>query len=101
MLVEVQALQGVSLASRCILPGEVEPWERTVLSAETSGRVEELTVEENDPVKEGQLVARIDSEGLQAHYEAAEARCQEAVRLSERLEKLFGAREKVSETYWS
>jgi len=89
MLVQVQPLRGVPLAARSILPGEVEPWEKALVSAETSGRVEELSVEENDKIKEGQVVARIDSEALQAHYEAAEARCQEAVRLCERLEKLF------------
>jgi RND family efflux transporter MFP subunit len=49
------------LRERLNLPGIVEPWENLVILAEVYGMIEEVLVEEGHHVKEGDLIARIDT----------------------------------------
>jgi HlyD family secretion protein len=49
-----------TLSSAVSATGSVEPRAETVLSFETSGRIVELLVKENDAVKEGIVLARLD-----------------------------------------
>jgi len=88
-LVRVEPITCGTIASRYILPGKIEPWERVVLSAEIGGRVEAFEIEANDPVTKGQVVALIDSEALRAQHEASHIRYEESVRVCDRLERLF------------
>jgi membrane fusion protein (multidrug efflux system) len=59
--VVVQELVPTLLRDRLSLPGMVEPWEHLSILAEVVGVVEEVLVEEGDHVKEGDLIARIDT----------------------------------------
>ncbi|KAA8482611.1 RND family efflux transporter MFP subunit [Arcticibacter tournemirensis] len=59
------------------------------LSAENSGRVTRITVDEGDHVQRGQVVARIDDELLSVEAQAAQANYQNAVRDLERYESSF------------
>ncbi|MGX5689994.1 efflux RND transporter periplasmic adaptor subunit [Arcticibacter tournemirensis] len=59
------------------------------LSAENSGRVTRITVDEGDRVQRGQVVARIDDELLSVEAQAAQANYQNAVRDLERYESSF------------
>jgi len=56
-----QELIPYMLRERLNLPGMVEPWESLVVLAEVRGMVEEVLVEEGHHVKEGDLIARIDT----------------------------------------
>ena len=49
------------LRERLNLPGIVEPWENLVILSEVRGKIEEVLVEEGHHVKEGDLIARIDT----------------------------------------
>jgi RND family efflux transporter MFP subunit len=59
------------------------------LSAENSGRVTRIAVEEGDRVSKGQVLARIDNELLVVDTETAEANYQNAVRDLARYESSF------------
>ncbi len=59
------------------------------LSAENSGRVTRITVEEGDHVGKGQVVARIDDELLAVETQTAQANYQNALRDLERYESSF------------
>lgn len=53
-----------SLSSTVSATGSVEPRAENILSFETSGRIIELLVKENDPVKKGMVLARLDTARL-------------------------------------
>jgi membrane fusion protein (multidrug efflux system) len=57
----VQKMIPGQLRDRLNLPGMVEPWESLDILAEVRGMVEEVPVEEGDHVKEGDLIARLDT----------------------------------------
>lgn len=59
------------------------------LSAENSGRVTRITVDEGDRVRKGQVVARIDDELLNVEVQTAQANYQNALRDLERFESSF------------
>src|SRR5881409_2287540 len=48
------------------------------VAAKYAGRVKEVLVDEGDTVEAGQVVARMDTEALEAQLRAAEARMREA-----------------------
>ena len=59
--VVVQKLVPTLLRDRLSLPGIVEPWERLEILSEVRGAVAEVFVVEGDQVKQGDLIARIDT----------------------------------------
>lgn len=59
--VVVQEMVPTLLRDRLSLPGIVEPWERLGILAEVKGIVEEVLVEEGDHVKQGDVIARINT----------------------------------------
>ena len=59
-VVEQELVPGV-MRDRMNLPGMVEPWENLLILAEVRGQVEEILVEEGSHVKQGDLIARLDS----------------------------------------
>jgi HlyD family secretion protein len=54
--------------------GEIQPVQRVNLSPKTSGRLAQLYVEQGDRVSVGQIIARMESEDLNAQLQQAEAR---------------------------
>jgi membrane fusion protein (multidrug efflux system) len=59
--VVVQKLAPTLLRDRLSLPGIVEPWERLEILSEVRGAVAEVFVVKGDQVKQGDLIARIDT----------------------------------------
>jgi len=54
--------------------GTVQPVQRVNLSPKNSGRIAELYVEQGDRVKEGQVIARMESRDIEAQLQQAQAR---------------------------
>lgn len=69
--------------------GTFEANQDLTLSAENSGRVTRITVDEGDRVGKGQVVARIDDELLAVETQSAQANYQNALRDLERYESSF------------
>ncbi len=69
--------------------GTFEANQDLTLSAENSGRVTRISVDEGDHVSRGQVVARIDDELLAVETQAAQANYQTALRDVERYESSF------------
>jgi membrane fusion protein (multidrug efflux system) len=59
-VVEQELVPGI-MRDRMNLPGMVEPWENLGILAEVRGLVEEVLVEEGSHVKQGDLIARLDT----------------------------------------
>ena len=59
-VVEQELVPGI-MRDRMNLPGMVEPWENLGILAEVRGLVEEVLVEEGRHVKQGDLIARLDT----------------------------------------
>ncbi len=59
-VVEQELVPGI-MRDRMNLPGMVEPWENLGILAEVRGMVEEVLVEEGSHVKQGDLIARLDT----------------------------------------
>jgi membrane fusion protein (multidrug efflux system) len=59
-VVEQELVPGI-MRDRMNLPGMVEPWENLGILADVRGLVEEVLVEEGSHVKQGDLIARLDT----------------------------------------
>lgn len=68
--------------------GNVEPIRTVAVNSQLAGALLEVRVEEGDRVREGQVLARIDSRELQAQLRSAEASLEVARRAAERAERL-------------
>ena len=88
-LVGVSPVQATTLVDQCTLPGTLKVWEKVTLSAEASGQVEQLNVDEGSKVKAGDLIALIDAEALRTEFEASQVQFEEAKKSYDRLEQLF------------
>ncbi len=62
------------LADQFTTTGSLLPWEAVELRAEVAGRVEAIAFQEGTSVRQGQVLARLDTRVLDAEVEAVEAR---------------------------
>lgn len=67
--VEIQAVAKRDIIQTVTASGKIYPEEEVKISSEVSGEIIELTVQEGDYVKKGQLLARIKPESYQAVLE--------------------------------
>ena len=74
--VEVQPEETMDLA---ILSADLLPVRRATLASEVAGRVEQLTVDVGDRVRQGQILVRIDTRALRQQIAEAEALFVQAV----------------------
>lgn len=86
--VHVLVLEPTEVEDVIPLTGRIEPWEHVMLGAETGGKVEWREVEENQPVKQGDVLFRIDTTTIQTRYDQAAARQRLAGQEVERLQHL-------------
>lgn len=86
--VVVQRMVPIRLRDRLNLPGMVEPWESLSVLAEVRGMVEEILVEEGDHVKEGDLIARLDTSDYQNTINSIKAAYNLAITNTKRLSGL-------------
>ncbi len=66
------------ITNKINLPGSIEPWTRLELVSKIAGAVEKVMVEEGDTVKQGDVIAQIESDD----YRIALARAQAAYNLA-------------------
>lgn len=85
-------LQPRTVTERTVLSADLLPERRATLAAEVPGVVEALTVELGDPVRSGQILARIDTRALQQQLAEAAALFRQAQDRFERAERLFEKR---------
>lgn len=76
--VRVEDVGRQDLVARVTATGHVEPKTSIDISADVSGRIVELTVEEGDDVQEGQLILVIDPARFEAAVDRAEAALSDA-----------------------
>jgi HlyD family secretion protein len=77
--VRTEAVQRHDLVARVSATGHIEPKTSVDISADVSGRIVELTVEEGDDVEEGQLLLVIDDARFQASLQRSQASAADAV----------------------
>ncbi|MDD8032079.1 MAG: efflux RND transporter periplasmic adaptor subunit [Acidobacteriota bacterium] len=78
------------------LTGDIEPWKQVGVVPNISGKVTRIYVQEGDQVRQGQLLAELDTEALRLQLEqakaavsVAQANYQDAKRNKERMDKLL------------
>ncbi len=76
--VRVEKVSRQDLVARVTATGHVEPKTSIDISADVSGRIVQLTVEEGDDVEEGQLILVIDPARFEAAVDRAEAALSDA-----------------------
>jgi membrane fusion protein, multidrug efflux system len=74
LVVEVAPLTPVLLRDRSVTTGTLQPNESVELRSEASGRLVEISFSEGDPVRAGDLLARINDDDLQARLRQVQAR---------------------------
>jgi RND family efflux transporter MFP subunit len=70
--------------------GYLEAHRQITVSSKAQGKIVEMAVEENDRVKAGDLIARIESDEARAHLALAEAQYADSVRELARVQRLSG-----------
>jgi HlyD family secretion protein len=83
--VNAEAVQKRRLESLVSASGKVQPKRSVNISADTSGRVTELAVNEGDRVTKGQFLLQIDPRNLRTRVESGEASLQAARSTAEQL----------------
>jgi HlyD family secretion protein len=78
VVVQTQKVERRDLVSTVSASGEIKPRKFVNVGANVSGRIVQLLVKEGDRVKEGQVVARIDSTRIAADLRQSEAGLQAA-----------------------
>ena len=74
--VRLSAVSKGELSRTVSAPGQVEPKTSVKISAQVSARIVALPFRENDPVKEGDVIVRLDARDLAAALDAARANLQ-------------------------
>jgi RND family efflux transporter MFP subunit len=86
--VVVGTVQSVPPGRRLTLPGEVHPWRQATLFAKVSGYVKRMLVDKGDFVREGQLLATLDSPETDQQVMAARASLATRKVIADRYDKL-------------
>jgi len=94
--VRVEEVGRQDLVARVTATGHVEPKTSIDISADVSGRIVQLTVEEGDDVEEGQLILVIDP----ARFEAAVDRAQAALSDAQAVEAQARGQSQQSQRDW-
>ncbi len=90
--VSIIEIKPVPIRDILVLPGETEAWQDVIMAADTAGQVEWIGPREGDPVREGELLAKIDVSSLKAGLDRAEAASKLAEDLYRRRKQLFDRR---------
>lgn len=71
--VETKFVTKKSISDLRLLTGTIEPVETVTVTSRVMGQIKNLSVEEGDRVKAGQVIARIDVKDIQAQRDSAQA----------------------------
>jgi len=72
-LVQVRTSNASAWDQSVELQGQVLPWRKVTIKAEVSGTVQEITKQQGEPVKQGDILLALSDEGRQAQLAQAEA----------------------------
>ncbi|MFT6964453.1 MAG: HlyD family secretion protein, partial [Flammeovirgaceae bacterium] len=64
--VEIAEVKNTTIVERVSASGKIQPVDEVSISSEVSGEVREITIEEGDSVKRGELLVRIRPDNLQS-----------------------------------
>jgi RND family efflux transporter MFP subunit len=87
--VVVLELSPKTIKDRINFPGVVEPWVKFNIIAEVRGKVVEKLIEKGTPIKEGDVIAKLDTRDYEIALQAAKASYDTALATKGRLEKLY------------
>ena len=87
--VDVVEVKPAPIRDVLVLPGETEPWQDVLVSADKNGRVEWIGPREGQEVKKGELLARIDVSALKTIIARSEASAELTKDLYDRRKTLF------------
>jgi len=71
--VDVSLVSRLQPSSQVVMPGELKPWNKTLLYAKVKGFVGSLYVDRGDHVKQGQVLAVLEAPEVVAEYNQAKA----------------------------
>ncbi len=77
------------IQDRISLPGFVEPWVRLKVLSEVQGNIQTVKIEEGDAVKQGDIIAVLDSRDFENSYRSAKASYEAALATQNRLKALY------------
>jgi len=93
--VKVFKVKKQSISEKLFYTGVIEAWKKITITPDTGGKIAHIYVEEGDHVKEGQLLAELDTRAIRLQMEQAEAAAavananyKDAQRNMERMERL-------------
>lgn len=86
--VEVATIAQTDARLDVTIPGEVQGYRDSTLASTSGGPVERLTVEEGDSVKQGQVLAHVNTAAYQIQLEQVEAEIAQAEKDLERAKRL-------------
>ena len=67
------------ISQRVVAHGRLQPVQTVTVGSQVSGMIEEITVDFNSPVRQGQIIARIDQSTFEAEVRSAEAQYEATV----------------------
>ena len=76
--VDVTTVEPRALSRALPLSGSIAPFVQATLKSRVGGEVEHLTVREGQDVREGEVIARVDTRNLQAQYDREAAAVEKA-----------------------
>jgi len=92
---DLASVQAKSLARWLPVSGTLEPVRQATVKAKVSGEVRQITVREGEPVKAGQLLARIDTSDLDARLIERQGQLESAQAQSAMAEKTLQTNNKL------
>jgi len=90
-------LLGIARAEDLAIIGYIEPYKTITVSAADQGVISEMLVEEGASVKEGQVLARLETNALQAELEIAQAEVKLQATRHQKLTELAAANRSTPE----
>ncbi len=98
-VVRTEVLEPQVVSDLAVFSADLQPLRRATLAAEVAGNVENLSVELGERVRQGQVLATIDTRALRQQLAETEALFHQAQDRFERAEKLFARRSITKEQH--